>query len=120
MGKQEIMKRLCFLLIAFTGLGFGQHHNDLAWTPGVGGDPATGFHIWRSATSPVPTTGTPYATVTSPTTIYSDTAVAAGQTNFYTVTAFNSGGESTPTNTVSCVTPFQAPAAPPALSGVAK
>ncbi len=112
------MKRLLLLLIAFVGISFGQHSVTLAWTPGTGGDTVTGFHVQRSATS-----GGPYtiiATVTSPTTTYVDTAVVAGQSLFYVVTAFNTGGESTPSPQASCVVPFQAPTSPGSLSATVK
>jgi hypothetical protein len=116
--------KLVFTLLLFTFSTLAQtaHSNTLTWAWSQGaGDAATGFHIWKSATTPVSTTGTPYATVGSPTILtYVDSSVVAGQTNFYVVTAFNTGGESTPSNQVTCVTPFQAPNPPTGLSATVK
>lgn len=116
--------KLWILLFLFLAVTFAQapHSNTLTWAWSQGtGDPATGFHIWKSATAPVPTTGTPFATVNSPTTLtFTDTAVTAGQTNFYVITAFNTAGDSTPSNQVTCVTPFQIPAPPSGLSATVK
>ena len=86
------------------------------WSQGTG-DAATGFHVQRSATA-----GGPYTvvgTVTPATTLtYLDTAVLAGATYFYVVTAFNAGGDSSKSGEVSCTIPFQAPVAPSGLSAV--
>jgi hypothetical protein len=96
------------------------HSNVLTWTPGTGGDPAQTWQVWRSATVPVPTVGTPYAVIPNPATLtYTDTAVSAGSTWNYAVTGTNAGGEGPPSVNVVCVTPFFPPAAP-GLSGVAK
>jgi hypothetical protein len=113
---------LAFVLLSIPALAQAAHSNALTWTWTQGsGDPATGFHVWKAATTPVPTTGTPYAVVTPSTTVtYTDTAVSAGQTNFYAVTAFNPGGESTSVQSGPCVTPFQAPAAPSSVSATAR
>jgi endoglucanase len=120
-----------YLLFFFLGLSFCEvfvtpeakaqtHSNTLSWSWSQGtGDPATGFHVQRSTTS-----GGPYAvvaTVGSPTTLtYVDTAVVAGATWYYVVTAFNTGGESAPSNEVKCVTPFSTPQTPTGLSGQVK
>ncbi len=114
------MKRAFFVIFTAVALLGQQHSNTLTWSWAQGtGDPATGFHIQRSQTS-----GGPYtviATITSPTILtYIDTSVVAGQTNFYVVTAFNTGGDSTLSNQVTCVTPFQAPITPSTLSGTVK
>ncbi len=115
------MRRLGIALILAAAV-FGQplHHNDLSWTasvtPGI-----SGYHIWRSATSPVPTVpGTSYATVGPTVLAFTDLAVVEGQTIFYVVTAYNTGGDSVPSNQVTCLTPFQAPGPPTGLSGIAK
>jgi hypothetical protein len=116
------MKRLTIAILILTLPAFAQHSNTLTWTWTQGsGDPATGFHVWKAATTPVPTTGTPYAVVTPSTTLtYTDTAVSAGQTNYYAVTAYNPGGDSTSVQSRPCVTPFQAPAAPSSVSANSK
>jgi hypothetical protein len=111
---------ISLLLFTFSALAQAAHSNTLTWTWAQGtGDAATGFHVQRSQTS-----GGPYitiATVSSPTILtYVDTAVVPGQTNFYVVTAFNAGGDSTPSNQVTCVTPFSPPAPPATLSGTVK
>jgi hypothetical protein len=116
------MKRL-LLFLAFAAAAFAQHSNTLTWTWAQGsGDPATGFHVWKVAGTSAPvTTGTPYAVVSSPTTLtYVDTAEVGGQTFTYVVTAFNTGGDSVPSNSVTCTTPFQDPNPPASLSGVSK
>lgn len=97
------------------------HSNTLNWTWSQGtGDAAAGFHVYKSATSGAYGT-TPYATITSTSTLtYTDLVVVAGQVNYYVVTAFNAGGDSAYSNEVRCVTPFQAPASPPSLSGTIK
>ncbi len=108
------------IVLLFASVMFAQpltHGNALSWTAGVGGDPALGFHVWKSATLPVLFTGTPYATVSPATvTTFSDAAVLPGQTNYYAVTAFNSKGDSLPTNTVTCITPFFIPVAPSSVA----
>ncbi len=110
--------KLIVLLLA--GVLFAQpltHGNALSWSAGVGGDPALGFHVWKSATLPVLTTGLPYATVTPATvTTFNDAAVLPGQTNYYAVTAFNSKGDSTPVGPVTCITPFFIPVPPSAVA----
>lgn len=172
------------LFLAATGLA-QTHSNALTWSWAQGtGDPATGFHVWRSATTPVSVTGSAYAVISEVTTTgtassgatsltvasatgiavgadvlgagiasgttvsaisgttvtlslattaalssttvdfiapaYTDTAVSAGQTWNYVVTAFNSGGDSTASNTVTCVTPFFVPGAPTGLAATSK
>lgn len=91
----------------------------LAWNWSQGtGDPASGFHVMRSAT-----TGGPYAviaTVPLGTLTYLDTAVTVGLTYYYVVTAFNSAGDSSKSAEVACTLPFQAPTALTGLSGAVK
>jgi len=110
------MRRFLLLFLLSSSL-FAQHSNTLTWAWSQGtGDPATGFHVQRAAVS-----GGPYTTIAtlSGTTVktYVDTAVVPGQTNYYVVTAFNPGGDSVPSNQVTCTTPFQAPQTPTGLSG---
>ncbi len=113
------MKRLALLCFLLTTAAFGQpHSNTLTWQWSQGtGDPGTGFHVKKAQVS-----GGPYttiATIASPTTLtYVDTAVVAGQINYYVVTAFNTGGESVPSNQVTCTTPFSPPTPPSTLSVV--
>jgi len=119
------MKKLIFLAILFTSASFAQHSTTLTWSWSQGtGDPATGFHVWRIPISGTtcPAFGTsPYATVSSPSTLtYTDTAVTAGVTECYGVTAYNSGGDSSMSNVVSATTPFLPPTIPSALSAVPK
>lgn len=117
------MKFLFTLLLAATLLAQSDPHPSARlnwlWSQGSG-DPATGFHVWRSATAGGPYT-TPYATVLGSSTLtYLDTAVVAGQTYYYVVSAYNAGGDSSKTSEVSCTIPFQAPVSPTSLSGIAK
>lgn len=100
-------------------VGAQPHSNTLSWTWAQGtGDMAAGFHVKKSSTA-----GTGYttiATVPYPGMTYIDTDVKAGEVWYYVVTAYNAGGESSPTNEVTCTTPFQAPATPTGLSGTSK
>ena len=70
---------------------------DLSWTasPTSG---ITGYRVYRGGGT------TPLATVTAPATAYADTGLAAGTTYTYTVTAFDQGGESAPSNEASATT----------------
>jgi hypothetical protein len=92
------------------------HSNALSWLAGVGGDPAQGFHVWKSSTSGA-YGSTPLAATSATTLTYTDLAVVAGQTNYYVITAYNMTGDSAPSNQVTCVTPFQIPPPPTGLSG---
>jgi fibronectin type 3 domain-containing protein len=87
-----------------------------AWSQGTG-DPALGFHVWKSSTSGVYGT-TPLAATSVNVLTYTDFAVVAGQTNYYVVTSYNGGGDSTNSNEATAVTPFQKPSAPTSLTAV--
>src|SRR4051812_17223753 len=98
------MLKLVFLLLPACPILAAQNHSvtlSWGWSQGTG-DLATGFHVQRASVS-----GGPYtviATVNSPSILtYIDTAVVAGQQYYYVVTAFNSGGDSTPSNQSACV-----------------
>jgi hypothetical protein len=112
------------LVLMFATLSFAQHSNTLtwSWTQGTG-DPATGFHIWKATPVGGSCAGlgtSPYATVSSPTTFtYVDTAVSAGQSWCYGVTAFSGTTDSGMSNEVSCLTPFLL-TTPSNLQGTAK
>ena len=72
-----------------TGLGAVAHYVSLSWTAST--TPNVTYNVYRTTTSgvysgPLVSTGTA--------TIYTDFAVAAGQTYYYVVTADNSSGES--------------------------
>ncbi len=116
------MKRLIFL--CFLAIVTGQHpehSNTLTWKYSeVGGYPATGFHVQRSAKP-----GGPYqvvATIHAPptNTTYIDSDVSPGQVWYYVVTSFNSKGESKPSNEINLSTPLQVPNPPMTLTGTAK
>jgi hypothetical protein len=125
------MKRvMMFLLMSFFSLGvsFAQspHSTTFTWAWSQGsGDPATGFHIWRTAGSscaPI-VAGAQYATVASPIIFdYVDTAVVGGNIFSYLVTAYNATGDSAPDTTgcVTATTPLNVPPAPTNLQGTAK
>lgn len=128
MMKRLLLFLLLFLFVAVAGYSQSGHSVTLnwSWTQGTG-DPATGFHVQRGTV-----TGGPYTvigTVSSPTTLtFTDTGVAAGQTFFYVVTAFNPaasttsnpGGDSLPSNEAKAVIPFLAPQAPTGLTATPK
>jgi hypothetical protein len=112
-----ILAALAFLAVSAAAQPHPSATLTWSWAQGTG-DPVTGFHIQRSLT-----TGGPYTvvgTVPSGTLTYLDTAVTAGVTYFYVVTAYNSAGDSLKSNEVSCLPPFQIPGAPTGLSGIAK
>ncbi len=109
------------LLLVFSSAVAAQPHPSAtlnwAWAQGTG-DPATGFHVQRAAV-----TGGPYATVgTIPigTLTFTDTTVVVGLTYYYVVSAYNSAGDSSKSNEVACVIPFQIPGAPSSLSATVK
>lgn len=105
------------LFLILSASAFAQHHNDLAWQAGAGGGTVTGFNVKRATVS-----GGPYATiqtVAATTLVCSDSSgLVEGSHRFYVVTATGPGGESAPSNEVDLLTPFSAPAAPAALTGV--
>lgn len=113
--------KILLLFTMLVAVAVAQPHPSvtLAWSWAQGtGDPATGFHVQRSAT-----TGGPYTIVgTTPvsTLTYLDTSVTVGSTYYYVVTSYNPGGDSAKSTEVSCVIPFQIPTAPTAVSGTAK
>ncbi len=76
----------------------------LKWTWAQGaGAAANGFHVQRSASS-----GGPYAVVGDvpiTTLTFVDNGVAFGRTYFYTVTAYNSLGDSVNSPEITCVVP---------------
>lgn len=121
------MKKL-ILLILFAGCSVAQtvHSNTLNWTPGIGGDPITGFIIQRaSPCTPTPCTGpgtfTTLVTTTTPNVLtYVDSTVIAGNVFYYQVLAYNSGGNSSPSNVVEATSPFLPPTAPSSLQVVSK
>jgi hypothetical protein len=121
------MKKLIWMFFLFTASVVAQHSNTLTWSWSQGtGDAATGFIIQKAPPcSPVPCTGagtfTTLVTTTTPTVFsYVDTVVTAGQTWFYQVLAYNTGGLSLPSNIISATTPFLVPGAPNSLQVVSK
>ncbi len=111
------MKLIIGVLIWAATLNAQPHSNALTWAWSQGtGDAATGFHVQRAVN------GAPAVVVATLNGVaiktYTDTNVVAGQTSVYTVTAFNTGGDSTPSSPVTCVTPFSTPQTPTGLSAV--
>ncbi len=76
-------------------------------TPGLEGDPPTGYRVYTS-TDGVGWTAAALVT----TTVYTLTGVPAGQRLFVRVTAVNDGGESFPTEVVGVLTPPPTPSPP--------
>ena len=114
--------RLFALLLTLSAIGLAQtpHSNTLSWNWSQGsGDAATGFHVWKSATPGGPYT-TPLATVPVASLTYVDSAVVAGQTNYYVVSAYNTAGDSTKSSEVACTTPFHTPVSPTGLSATSQ
>jgi len=97
-----------------TGLAATPGYNQvgLSWNASAG---ATGYNVKRATTS-----GGPYNTIMSPiTTNYTDASAIAGTTNYYVVSAVNSGGESTNTVEVSAMPLTPPPGTPVNLIAVA-
>lgn len=121
------MKKLIGVLIlaATAALAQTPHGVSLAWQWSQGsGDPATGFHIFRgvgtSATACTITTSTPFATVSSPTTLtYTDSAVVGGGFYCYGLTVFNSAGDTVMiiSSPAIIAVPLSVPNAPTGLTG---
>ena len=109
-----------FLLSLLASLpAFAQHSVTLTWPWSQGvGDPATGFHCQRASV-----TGGPYTIVQTSSALTltcTDNTVVAGQTYFYIVTAFNSGGDGPPSNEVKTVIPISVPNAVSGLNATVK
>ena len=91
---------------------------NLAWTDASNNE--DGFRVYRGTTSTTVTDCV--ATLSAGTTSYSDTGLAASTTYYYKVTAFNSAGESAPSNLANATTnppPLTTPAAPTNLQAAA-
>ena len=84
-----------------TGIG-GRHSATLSWSPPSSGPTATGYNVYRSAT-----TGGPYAEIAGgiADTSYTDFAVNPQQVWYYVVTATNVSGESSYSNEISATIP---------------
>jgi len=79
------------------------HSVGLSWAAPTSGGAPTGYNVYRTQTSggcaTVTATGcSKVGTTNATTTTFTDTTVAGGQTYFFVVTAFNSAGESGPSN----------------------
>jgi titin len=84
----------------------------LTWTDNASNE--TGFRVERSTDN---VTFTALTTLAANATSYSDAALVQGQTYYYRVVAFNTGGgASAYTNVASALAPIQPPAAPTGLS----
>ena len=114
------------LLLVLAIFAIAQPHPSasLAWNWSQGtGDPATGFHVQRATTpgGPYTVVGTVPSTATAVEALtYLDTAVTAGATYYYVVTAYNTAGDSAKSAEVACTLPFQIPGSPTNLSGTVK
>jgi chitodextrinase len=83
---------------------------NLSWKAATDNVGVTAYRIYRNGAT------TALATVTAPATSYSDTAVSAGTTYSYTVTALDAAGnESTKSASVSATTPAAADKTPPSV-----
>jgi len=77
----------------------GNRQNAISWDVVTG---ATGYNIyWSTSTDVTTTNGIKIANVTTP---HTHTGLTSGTTYSYIVTAYNNGGESKPSNTVSSYT----------------
>lgn len=97
------------------------HAVGLSWGVPTSGGAPTGYNVYRTSTSGGCSTVTAsgcskIGTTAVPTTTFTDTTVAGGQTYFWVVTAFNATGESGPSNQVTASVPPDAPTAPGTLN----
>ena len=91
---------------------------DLGWTTALGGEPPTGYKVFRGTVAGVSVAGTPLATVSVPATIHADFFVNNGVTYFYKVVSFNGMGDGPESNEDSA-TPQAPLTAPDAATGLA-
>jgi hypothetical protein len=112
--------KLIWIFLLFAISAQAQHSNTINWTWSQGtGDSATGFIIQKSTASTGPFTT--IITTTTPTIFtYIDSTVTAGQTWYYQILAYNTGGSSQSSNIVEAVTPFLPPTAPSSLQIISK
>jgi fibronectin type 3 domain-containing protein len=104
------MKRILLLiaLLAVSLSAFASHQVALSWTQTT--DPVALNCVFRSATSGGESPANPLFCSTSPITSYTDSTVAAGATEYYTVDAVSSSGvASGMSNEVKTVIPLLPP-----------
>ena len=83
----------------------GNERVALAWNPNAESD-IVGYHVYRSTSSPVPTTGTPLSGSGAVTgTTYVDTTAANGTTYFYAITAVDSAARRSAASNEASATP---------------
>lgn len=112
---------LLAVFLALPAQGQTAHAVGLSWATGTGGGSPSGFNVYRTTTSggcsTVTATGcTKVGSTSASTTTFTDTTVQGGTTYFWVVTAFNSTGESTPSNQVTATIPPDVPTAPSNLT----
>ncbi|HXX91192.1 MAG TPA: fibronectin type III domain-containing protein [Acidimicrobiales bacterium] len=96
----------------------GNNSVSLSWTaPAPNSFTVTGYDVYR-ATSPGAEGTSPYATLGTTATTYTDTGAADGTTWYYTVTAVSGATQGPPSNEASA-TPMAVPGAPTGLSAAA-
>lgn len=96
------------------------HQVVLTWVAPTTGDPVASYDVKR-APAPGGIVGTyvSIASVTAPTTTYTDLTAAAGQEYSYEVCSVNAAGESAPCPSVLSTVPLAIPVAPSGLVAVA-
>jgi len=107
---KTILTLLCALALA---AGAFAAELKLAWTDNS--DNETGFKIERAPGSSGTLVWAQIAQAAANITTYTDTGLPHATTYSYRVRAYNSSGDSGPSNTVSATTPAPPPAAPTAL-----
>ncbi len=91
----------------------GSNTVSLSWTASTDARGVTGYAVYRSATTPVDTTGAPLATTDSLTLSYEDAGLSVGAKWYYAVVASDGSGNTTTSNEVSATTADHvAPSAP--------
>lgn len=130
--KKFLLLAVMAVLCAFvpSAMAAGPHQNALSWnavpntapTGTTSGVTITGYNVYKANASGVYTKGTPFQTVAATVTNFTDTAVTAGGTRFYVVTALCASctvTESDFSNEFKAVTPLDAAPKPdaPVLNG---
>jgi hypothetical protein len=119
------MKKLVILILALCAASYAQtaHSVTLTWTNSVSAC-VTRTLVHRVQTSGTEAIGTNFATVLTPTATFVDTTVVAGQTYYYTVSAYGGscggGGESAMSAEITAVIPTDPPAPPTGLTGTVR
>jgi hypothetical protein len=114
---------ISLLLCSVAALSAQTHSATISVAPNTTGDPVTTYNVLKGITSggelstPI---GTIPASSCTATCTFIDLAVIGGQTYYYTITATNNGGTSSPSPELKLTIPFFPPNIPATPTGIAK